>query len=84
MAERVLIAPDKFKGTLSAAEVAARLAAGLSRAGVRADPVPLPVADGGDGTVDAAVSAGYRRVEMGVRGPAGRSPPRSPCSTTRR
>jgi glycerate 2-kinase len=72
MAERVLIAPDKFKGTLSAAEVAARLAAGLSRAGVRADPVPLPVADGGDGTVDAAVSAGYRRVEMGVRGPAGR------------
>ena len=72
MAERVLIAPDKFKGTLSAAEVAARLAVGLSRAGVRADPVPLPVADGGDGTVDAAVSAGYRRVEMGVRGPAGR------------
>jgi glycerate kinase len=72
MADRVLIAPDKFKGTLSAAEVAARLAAGLARAGVRADPVPLPVADGGDGTVDAAVSAGYRRVEMGVRGPVGR------------
>ncbi len=72
MAERVLVAPDKFKGTLSAAEVTARLAAGLARAGADADVVPLPVADGGDGTVDAAVSAGYRRVEMGVRGPVGR------------
>ena len=72
MAERVLVAPDKFKGSLPAAEVAARLAAGLSRAGVGADVVSLPVADGGDGTVDAAVSAGYRRVQMGVRGPVGR------------
>jgi len=72
MAERVLVAPDKFKGSLPAAEVAARLAAGLSRAGVGADVVSLPVADGGDGTVDAAVSAGYRRVAMGVRGPVGR------------
>ena len=73
MAERVLVAPDKFKGSLPAAEVAARLAAGLSRAGVGADVVSLlPVADGGDGTVDAAVSAGYRRFEMGVRGAVGR------------
>ncbi len=72
MAERVLVAPDKFKGSLPAAEVAARLVAGLSRAGVGADVVSLPVADGGDGTVEAAVSAGFRRVEMGVRGPAGR------------
>jgi glycerate kinase len=73
MAKRVLVAPDKFKGTLPAAEVAARLAAGLSRAGAGAEVVSLPVADGGDGTVDAAVAAGYRRVEMGVRGPTGRS-----------
>jgi glycerate 2-kinase len=73
MAKRVLVAPDKFKGTLPAAEVAARLAAGLSRAGADAEVVSLPVADGGDGTVDAAVAAGYRRLEMGVRGPAGRS-----------
>jgi glycerate 2-kinase len=33
MAERVLVAPDKFKGSLPAAEVAARVAAGLRRAG---------------------------------------------------
>jgi glycerate 2-kinase len=73
MAERVLVAPDKFKGTLPATEVAARLAAGLLRAGVDAEVVSLPVADGGEGTVDAAVAAGYRRVAMGVRGPTGRS-----------
>ena len=44
----VLVAPDKFKGTFSAAEVAAAVAAGL-RAGGR-EPVELPVADGGEGT----------------------------------
>jgi len=72
MADRVLVAPDKFKGSLAATEVAARVAAGLSRAGYRGEVVQLPVADGGDGTVDAAVSAGYRRVELEVRGPTGR------------
>ena len=72
MADRVLVAPDKFKGSLAATEVAARVAAGLSRAGFRGEVVQLPVADGGDGTVDAAVSAGYRRVELEVRGPTGR------------
>ena len=72
MADRVLVAPDKFKGSLAATEVAAQVAAGLARAGYRGEVVRLPVADGGDGTVDAAVSAGYRRVEREVRGPTGR------------
>ncbi|MGH3171098.1 MAG: glycerate kinase, partial [Trebonia sp.] len=67
----VVIAPDKFKGSLPAAEVAARLAAGLRGAGVTAPLVELPVADGGDGTVDAAVAAGYQPVEAAVTGPAG-------------
>jgi glycerate kinase len=68
----VLIAPDKFKGTLTASEVAAHVAAGLIAAGP-VETVSVPIADGGDGTVDAAVAAGYRRVEMGVRGPTGRA-----------
>jgi glycerate kinase len=67
----VLIAPDKFKGTLSAAQVAAHVAAGLERACPGLRCVRVPVADGGDGTVDAAQAAGYRRVELGVRGPVG-------------
>jgi glycerate kinase len=47
---RVLVAPDAFKGTLSAAEVAAAVAAGLRRAGVQAEE--CPVADGGEGTIE--------------------------------
>src|SRR5258707_15804904 len=68
---RVVIAPDKFKGSLSAPEVAAHVARGIEAAvpGVVTDLVPI--ADGGDGTVDAAVAAGYRRIEGSVRGPAG-------------
>jgi glycerate kinase len=73
MIERVVVAPDKFKGSLAASEVAARVAAGLVRGGFAGEVEPLPVADGGDGTVAAAVSAGFRRVEIGVRGPVGRN-----------
>ena len=50
MTRPVLVAPDKFKGTFTAAEVAAAVATGL-RAGGR-EAVELPVADGGDGTID--------------------------------
>jgi glycerate kinase len=73
MGERVVVAPDKFKGSLTAAEVAARVAAGLADGGFAGQVEMLPVADGGDGTVAAAVSAGFRRVELGVRGPVGKS-----------
>jgi len=68
---RVVIAPDKFKGSLSAEEVAAHLARGLAAAvpGVVTDEIP--VADGGDGTVDAALAAGYRRIDVEVSGPTG-------------
>src|SRR6266478_1241142 len=68
----VVIAPDKFKGTLTAAQVAAHVAAGLDRARPGLKTVQVPVADGGDGTVDAAEAAGYRRIEMRVRGPTGK------------
>ncbi|MEU8380036.1 glycerate kinase, partial [Streptosporangium sp. NPDC048865] len=64
----VVIAPDKFKGSLTGAEVAARVAAGL---GPGVATVALPVADGGDGTVDAVVACGFTRVEVEVTGPVG-------------
>jgi glycerate kinase len=67
---RVLVAPDKFKGSLTAAEVAAAVAAGLRDAGVEADE--LPVADGGEGTLDAALAAGYERLPVRATGPLGR------------
>ena len=63
---RVLAAPDKFKGTISASEAAAAIALGARRAGWRA--VELPLADGGEGTLD--VLGGGNRTTV-VTGPLG-------------
>ncbi|HYI35188.1 MAG TPA: glycerate kinase [Thermoleophilaceae bacterium] len=49
-----LVAPDSFKGTYSAREVAAAIAEGLRAGGV--DAVEMPVADGGEGTMDALLA----------------------------
>jgi glycerate 2-kinase len=68
---RIVIAPDKFKGSLPAAQVAAAIAAGLRAELPRAELVTVPVADGGEGTVDAAVAAGWQRVPVTVAGPTG-------------
>ncbi len=70
-AQRVLVAADKFKGSLTAVEVAERVTAGLRvvRPDLRVEA--LPVADGGDGTVAAAVAAGFERHEVTVSGPLG-------------
>ncbi|MET8956345.1 glycerate kinase [Streptomyces sp. NPDC004129] len=67
----MLIAADKFKGSLTAVQVAARVTAGLRRVVPDVDVEALPVADGGDGTVDAAVAAGFQRREVRVAGPLG-------------
>ena len=66
---RILIAPDKFKGSLEAPRSSAALAAGLLAACCRRPTVDVaPVADGGEGTVDAALGAGFRPVtESGDR-----------------
>jgi glycerate 2-kinase len=68
---KIVIAPDKFKGSLPATEVAAAIAAGLRAELPAAELVTVPVADGGDGTVDAAVAAGFERVPVTVDGPTG-------------
>lgn len=52
----VVVAPDKFKGTFSQEEVADAIAQGLREIGVAADI--CPVADGGEGTIEAVASAG--------------------------
>ncbi|MER6346835.1 glycerate kinase [Streptomyces sp. NPDC001532] len=70
-ARRVLVAADKFKGSLTAVEVAERVTAGLRRIVPDVRVEALPVADGGDGTVAAAVAAGFERREVRVAGPLG-------------
>lgn len=70
---RVLVAADKFKGSLTAVQVAERVTAGLRRVLPGLSVEALPVADGGDGTVAAAVAAGFERREVQVTGPRGES-----------
>ncbi|MFE0809293.1 glycerate kinase [Streptomyces sp. NPDC058794] len=70
-ARRVLVAADKFKGSLTAVEVAERVTAGLRRVVPDLAVEALPVADGGDGTVAAAVAAGFERRQVRVAGPLG-------------
>jgi glycerate kinase len=66
---RVVLASDKFKGSLSATEVAEALAAGMRNVLPQLETLMLPVADGGDGTVAAAVSAGYDKIIVDAVGP---------------
>ncbi|WP_306316315.1 MULTISPECIES: glycerate kinase [unclassified Streptomyces] len=70
-ARHVLIAADKFKGSLTAVQVAQRVTAGLHRIAPEVTVESVPVADGGDGTVAAAVAAGFERREVRVTGPIG-------------
>ena len=68
---KIVIAPDKFKGSLPATQVAAAIAAGLRAGRPGAEVIAIPVADGGEGTVDAAVAAGFDRVPVTASGPLG-------------
>lgn len=68
---RIVVAPDKFKGSVSAREAADQLARGILEVRPDAEPVILPVADGGEGTLDAALESGYERRNLTVTGPIG-------------
>jgi glycerate kinase len=69
---RVLVAPDKFRGTLSAPEAARAIEAGWRRRRPEDDLDLTPIADGGEGTLDALVAAtGGRLRSVEVRGPLG-------------
>lgn len=71
---KILVAPDKFKGSLTALAAGEAMRRGLLRVWPSAVIEVVPVADGGDGTAEAILSAvGGRRVERSVRGPDGRS-----------
>lgn len=70
---RVVLAPDSFKGTITAADAATALAAGWVEADPSAEFVIRPMADGGEGTVAAFAAAvpGARTMPLTVDGPAG-------------
>ena len=69
---QVLVAPDKFKGSLDALQVAASVIRGMHAVDPGVDAVAMPVADGGDGTLAAALAAGFSHVPVVASGPTGR------------
>ena len=71
MTTRVLVAPDKFKGSLTAAQVADAVAGGIRVERPDWAITQLPVADGGDGTVAAAIAAGWSETTVDTTGPTG-------------
>jgi glycerate kinase len=71
MTGTVVLAPDKFKGSATAEQVARSLRAGLLDVAPGTTVVEVPVADGGEGTVDAALRQGFRALPVRVRGPLG-------------
>src|SRR5215211_8046332 len=68
---RVVVAPDKFEGSLRAGQAAAAIEAGLRRARPDAEVVRLPLGDGGAGTLEALLAAGFDRVPVRATGPTG-------------
>jgi len=71
---KVVIAPDSFKDSLDAAGVARAIAAGLANAWPDAELVECPMADGGEGTMDAILAASHGELRRQVvRGPLGQS-----------
>ncbi|MET0862820.1 MAG: glycerate kinase [Nakamurella sp.] len=67
----VVIAADKFKGSLTAAQVGDAVRTGLQRVLPDLVVAVVPVADGGDGTLAAAIAAGYLWVPITATGPTG-------------
>jgi glycerate kinase len=67
---RIVVAPQEFKGSLTAAEAAHAMAAGVRDAYPDADVVEMPMSDGGTGLVDALLAArGGERITTEVRDP---------------
>lgn len=73
---KVVVAPDKFRGSLSASDASQAMAQGVARADPNAEIVAIPMADGGEGTVEALVAAtGGTFRDILVTGPLGEPVP---------
>ena len=69
---KIVLAPDSFKESMTASQAVAAMRAGVQEVLPDAECVGVPMADGGEGTVDAVVDALYgQRIEVEVSGPLG-------------
>lgn len=72
--KKIVIAPDSFKGNLTSLEVAVSIEKGIRRVLPNATCVKIPMADGGEGTVQSLIdAAGGKLVRKRVKGPAGKT-----------
>jgi len=68
--KKIVIAPDSFKGTMSSTEVCNIIESVIKRLIPKVETVKIPIADGGEGTVDALLSAvGGEKIHLTVKGP---------------
>lgn len=72
MTMRIIVAPGAFKNSLPASQVARAIESGLARSGLDAQVRITPIADGGNGTLDAFLAGGGKRIPMTVEDPVGR------------
>ena len=71
---KIILAPDSFKGNLTSMEVAEAMETGIERVLPDADCIKIPMADGGEGTVQSLLDAvGGELISCKVTGPAGQS-----------
>ncbi len=69
---RIVIAPDSFKGAISARDICTSVKAGVHRVFPKAEVIEIPLADGGEGTMENLVcSTGGSFIEFEVKGPVG-------------
>ncbi len=66
---KVIIMPDSFKGTISSERICQIVTECIGNVFPEASTVSIPIADGGEGTTDAFLARGGRKVELSVSGP---------------
>ncbi len=69
---KIIVAPGAFKHSLTATAAAQAIASGLAKSGLGADLVVLPIADGGNGTLDAFLADGGQRINVEAVDPLNR------------
>ena len=68
---KIVIAPDSFKGSATSSEIATWIQAGIHSVIPTCEIVKIAIGDGGEGSLDAILSAGYKAIECEVKGPVG-------------
>ena len=68
---KIVIAPDSFKGSATSSEIASWIAAGIHSVIPTCEIVKIAIGDGGEGSLDAILSAGFKAIECEVAGPVG-------------